>query len=153
MNPDDELQAVLERRLKITIRVTGEQLQVFTKDSKWYVELCETRKEAIEALMVLRARKRGNRNPRYGSTSDVAEKLEAVPRFAQFLLLLIPKRNREHLIGDLEQEYRTLVLPQYGPIWAPCYYWWQVTATLAAYVWPSVKRAVGLAAIWKIMGG
>src|SRR5947209_376105 len=31
-----------------------------------------------------------------------------------FALLLIPKRNREHVIGDLEEEYRTTVLPQYG---------------------------------------
>src|SRR5437763_1135374 len=34
------------------------------------------------------------------------------PRPARFALLLIPKRNREHLIGDLDEEYRTVVLPE-----------------------------------------
>jgi len=48
------------------------------------------------------------------------------PRLAQFILLLIPLRQREHLIGDLEEEFETIVVPKYGLKLARLYYAWQV---------------------------
>jgi len=74
------------------------------------------------------------------------------PRVAQFALLLIPKKNREHLIGDLEEEYRTIALPEFGRFWARLWYWEQTGLALGFYVWPFVKRILGLAAIWKVIG-
>lgn len=75
------------------------------------------------------------------------------PRSAQFLLLLIPKRNREHLIGDLEEEYRTIVLPEYGRFWAGLWYWGQTLGAIGPYLWSGLKRVLGWAAIAKLIGG
>lgn len=75
------------------------------------------------------------------------------PRIAQFALLLIPKRNRNHLIGDLAEEYCTIVLPEHGPFWAKVWYWEQTAIAIGCYVWPMMKRLLGLTVIWKVMGG
>ncbi len=49
--------------------------------------------------------------------------LQEPPSFPKFLLLLIPKNNREHLLGDLDEEYRTILLPEFGSkkalLWYP----------------------------------
>jgi hypothetical protein len=74
------------------------------------------------------------------------------PRSAGYILLLIPKRNREHLVGDLEEEYRTKVLPEWGPFRARFFYWEQTTVAVVCYLWPVLKRLLGLAAIWKVIG-
>lgn len=74
------------------------------------------------------------------------------PRAAQFALLLIPKKNREHLVGDLEEEYRTKLFPKHGRFWAQLWYWEQTLVALGFYVWPFLKRVLGMAAIWKVMG-
>lgn len=52
------------------------------------------------------------------------------PAHAKFLLLLIPRKHREHLLGDLEEEYRLTVLPEYGPFKAKAWYWWQVVISI-----------------------
>lgn len=74
------------------------------------------------------------------------------PRVARFALLLIPKKNREHLIGDIEEEYRTVVLPEHGKACARFWYWEQTVLALGFSVWPFVKRILGLTAIWKLIG-
>jgi len=71
------------------------------------------------------------------------------PRWAKFLLLLVPRRYREHLIGDLEEEYSQIVLPEFGPRRARLWYWWQVLASLIPLVWAEAKRLAGLVVIWK----
>lgn len=74
------------------------------------------------------------------------------PRMAHLLLLMIPKRCREHLIGDLEEEFRTILLPEHGWFWSCVWYWGQTIQALGFYVWPLLKRILGLAAIWKVIG-
>jgi hypothetical protein len=74
------------------------------------------------------------------------------PRSAQFALLLIPKRNREHLAGDLEEEFRTVVLPQHGRFLARCWYCEQVALAIGFYLWPTVKKILGLSVILKLIG-
>lgn len=74
------------------------------------------------------------------------------PRIAQFALLMIPRRNREHLLGDLEEEYRAIVLPEYGQFWARVWYWVQAIQALGFYSWPFLKRVLGMAGIWKVIG-
>jgi hypothetical protein len=74
------------------------------------------------------------------------------PRSAQFGLLLVPKRNREHLIGDLEEEYRTIVQPQYGRFLAGCWYCEQVAIAIGCYVGPTIKKILGLSVIFKLIG-
>lgn len=75
-----------------------------------------------------------------------------VPRYAHFLLLLVPQKSREHLIGDLEEEYRTVVLPRYGTSLAVLWYWMQTMWVIGPYIWAGVQRAVGLEIIWKLIG-
>ena len=57
------------------------------------------------------------------------------PAGAQYLLLLLPKKYREALLGDLEEEYRTVVLPRYGSFWAKVYYWVQVLWSFLSILW------------------
>lgn len=74
------------------------------------------------------------------------------PKGAKFALLMIPQKNREHLIGDLEEEYRTIVLPEYGRFRANIWYWVQTVQAVGFYIWPFVKRVLGMAAIGKVIG-
>jgi hypothetical protein len=74
------------------------------------------------------------------------------PRSAQFALLLIPKRNREHLIGDLEEEFQTIVLPQYGRFLASCWYFEQAMLAIGYYLWPAMKKILGFTVIYKLIG-
>jgi hypothetical protein len=69
------------------------------------------------------------------------------------LFLLIPKRNREHLIGDLDEEYRTVLLPEYGRFWAGLWYWGQTFWAIGPYLFRGLKTALGWAAIVKLIGG
>jgi len=71
------------------------------------------------------------------------------PRCARFLLLLVPKRNREYLLGDLEEEYLTIVLPEYGDRLARLWYWWQVAISIAPLLWTQIKRTAGFVLLWK----
>lgn len=71
------------------------------------------------------------------------------PSSARFLLLLIPQRHREHLIGDLDEEYATIVLPEYGLRKARLWYWCQVLTSLLPLLGAELKRLVGLVVLWK----
>lgn len=87
-----------------------------------------------------------------GSHKQASVRQTNPPRSAQFALLLIPKRNREHLIGDLEEEYRTIVLPQYGSFLAMCWYFEQVALTIGCYAWPTIRKALGLTFFLRLIG-
>jgi len=65
------------------------------------------------------------------------------PSAAKFMLLLVPRRDREHLVGDLEEEYRTIVLPEYGARAAKFWYWCQVLSSIAPLLWSQSKRIAG----------
>ena len=73
----------------------------------------------------------------------------ALPRNAKFLLLLIPRKSRENLVGDLEEEFSTIILPRCGQRKAQAWYWWQVSASIAPLVWAQVKRIAGIVLLWK----
>jgi len=71
------------------------------------------------------------------------------PRAAKFILLLVPKRHREHLIGDLEEEYTAMLLPEYGVRRARIWYWWQVAISIGPLLWVQIRRGVAIAWLWK----
>ena len=52
------------------------------------------------------------------------------PRLAELFLLLVPIRQREHLLGDLEEEFRTVTVPRHGARIAAFLYAWQVMVEL-----------------------
>lgn len=74
------------------------------------------------------------------------------PSAAIFLLMLAPKKHREHLLGDLEEEYRAAVLPRFGLRRARFWFWWQVCISLAPLIGQQLRRIIGLAAAWKYIG-
>jgi hypothetical protein len=65
-------------------------------------------------------------------------KQKGIPALAQILFLFMPNRNREHIIGDLEEEYRTGD-KRFPRLW----YWSQVFALVGYYWWASLKRIIG----------
>ena len=71
------------------------------------------------------------------------------PKDAKFVLLMIPKRHREHMIGDLEEEYSSIVLPQYGVRYAQCWYWWHVAESFLPFLWAHVRRVMMAVWLWK----
>jgi len=86
---------------------------------------------------------------RLGSVLYFGKLVVSPPKAAKFILLLVPKRHREHLIGDLEEEYTTIVLPEYGTTQARLWYWWQVAISVAPLVWTHIMRAEAIAWLWK----
>jgi hypothetical protein len=75
--------------------------------------------------------------------------LRSVPHAARFILLLIPRRHREHLIGDLEEEFSSVVLPEYGLRKARLWYWSQVLTSIWPLFWAEVRRIAGIIVLWK----
>ena len=76
------------------------------------------------------------------SSPHDGHQLLSPPRPAKFMLLLIPLRQREHLLGDLEEEFRTTLVPEYGLRWARIYYYWHVWIEIASAVARGLKGAV-----------
>ena len=69
------------------------------------------------------------------------------PKRAEMLLHFgLPKRDRECMIGDLEEEYRTVILPKYGPRVAMRWYWWQAVRSVIA-------ASGGRVRVWLSFGG
>jgi hypothetical protein len=61
-------------------------------------------------------------------------------------LLIVPKRSREYLIGDLKEEYRTRN-KKFARLW----YCRQVINVIGHYWWTALRRLAGLDAILKII--
>ncbi len=69
------------------------------------------------------------------------------PKRAEMLLHFgLPKRDRECMIGDLEEEYRRVILPKYGGRVAARWYWWQAVRSVAA-------ASAGRVRVWLSFGG
>jgi hypothetical protein len=68
-----------------------------------------------------------------------ADESPSPPRFFEFLLLLIPIRQRDHVVGDLEEEFRSITVPKYGKRLASILYAWQVLIEIARAVITGVR--------------
>jgi len=80
----------------------------------------------------------------------LAQREEPPPVWAEKLLhLVLSTRDREALPGDLEEEFRTIILPKFGYAYARKWYWTQVLRS----VWPLARglaiRIAACAGIWK----
>jgi hypothetical protein len=79
------------------------------------------------------------------SQMDKSSNTPVPPEKASFaLLLFVPKADRANILGDLEEEYRTTVLPKFGQKKADGWFWWQVVRTIAT------RNAV---CRWLLIGG
>jgi len=76
--------------------------------------------------------------------STLQESAPLPPKVGKFILLLIPRRHREHLIGDLEEEYTAIVPPEYGRQRAQFWHWRQVVMSIAPLLWAQLKRIAGI---------
>ena len=56
------------------------------------------------------------------------------------LYLLLPRKDRECLFGDLEEEYKTIVIPKDGAVFGSFWYWRQVWASVGPVLWSVLKR-------------
>ena len=72
------------------------------------------------------------------------------PRAAERFLEFIPVKYREHLVGDLEEMYRSHVL-EYGLEEAQRWYWQQVALSFVPIIWSIFKELVGLASLLKLI--
>lgn len=72
------------------------------------------------------------------------------PKTARFLLLLVPIKSREHLFGDLEEEYRTVLVPEFGVRVANRWYWEQVLASILPLLFQQMCRLAGVLFLWRI---
>jgi hypothetical protein len=67
------------------------------------------------------------------------------PNAERVVCYLLPKRQREAILGDLEEDYRTTFLPKFGPREARRMYWSQfirsVAAIMPGWIWAVVAGA------------
>jgi len=75
-----------------------------------------------------------------------------VPALAQYILLLIPKKHRDPLLGDLREEFETILLPTYGTQRARLWYWWHTILSVCPFAMRIIKRALGFILISKLIG-
>lgn len=79
------------------------------------------------------------------------EKTEEPPLSAQKLLLFaLSQDKRENLIGDLQEEFQTEILPKFGPRAARLWYWSQVVRSLSPIFLASLKKVVRLGVLLRI---
>ncbi|HLQ24958.1 MAG TPA: hypothetical protein VK138_03665 [Acidiferrobacterales bacterium] len=67
----------------------------------------------------------------------------------KLLYLALPKRLRDSLIGDLEEEFTTQILPKFGPSFAKVWYWKQAAWSVAAVAARQLVKLVGVAWLGK----
>jgi hypothetical protein len=73
------------------------------------------------------------------------------PRVPKLLLLCVPKQSRECLLGDLEEEFRTILLPEYGCVIACLWYWEQAICSLVPILLEQFKRVAGIVALLRFL--
>jgi hypothetical protein len=99
-----------------------------------------------ENRMMQIRREFGHRIPEFSWIFEqwLHEQLDAVQKqphiSARFWLLVLPKRS--HFVGDLQEEYMEIILPEYGLKAARRWYRKQVLCSLWAFAVAKVKEAV-----------
>ncbi len=69
----------------------------------------------------------------------LVEESPSPPPSFEFLLFLLPIRQRDHVIGDLEEEFRSVTVPKYGRRLASILYAWQVLIEITRGVIAGVR--------------
>lgn len=70
-----------------------------------------------------------------------------VPKFAEYLLHFLPKKDREQLLGDLEEEYRG-IYKKFGRRKATFWYYCQVVMSFWPYIAHTIMKLLG----WGVVG-
>ena len=82
----------------------------------------------------------GHKGPEQHEETKAMRILGRAPHLPGIVLLLIEGRSREHLAGDLEEEYVTVIVPRRGHYYARCWWYGQILAILSIYLWGQAKR-------------
>jgi transcriptional regulator with XRE-family HTH domain len=115
-----------------------------------HVTVTRTQLERLEEAKATAARLNSARISLHLATRVEKDDDDKPPKAAKFLLLLVPGKNRDYLAGDLEERYRTILVPEFGVRKAQFWYWWHVFISLAPFVWEATKRLVSATFLWKI---
>lgn len=92
-----------------------------------------------DKILELSGLERSDMSPDQCRKAKQIDYVESVPKSSEFLLrLFVPKSIRCAIIGDLEEEFRTEILPNYGYKKARFWYHYQVFNT----IWPYARRAI-----------
>ena len=84
---------------------------------------------------------------KYGSRGQISNSTQtrsSLPVIGRLILLIVSRRSREHLTGDIEEEYCTTAC---GHFKARCIWWWQVLSVIWPFVWARLRRTLGLKAL------
>jgi hypothetical protein len=83
--------------------------------------------------------------------SDQETSTTQLPQGAEKLLyFILPKDLRESLPGDLEEEYRTIMLPKFGLRFARVWYWKQVVGSVLPIIQNRLIKLFKLAWVGKL---
>src|SRR3546814_2010143 len=81
------------------------------------------------------------------------EHVSAPPQRAELVLrFALPKDQREYLIGDLEEEFRSEMVPKFGYRIAARWYWVQVLKAVAAAFGARLRVWLGISALTSAVG-
>ena len=80
-----------------------------------------------------------------------------VPQRAQEILyFILPKKDRDSLLGDLREEYITKIIPTMGPRKAHAWYWkqviWSIAPVLRGQVYSLLRISIIVKAVYWIWG-
>ena len=86
------------------------------------------------------------------SVEDGGDRNAVVPRRAELILcFLLPPATRANMLGDLEEEFRTRMLPIFGVRVARCWYWTQAVRSVIVVLWSTIIRVVAVGAGSKVL--
>lgn len=78
---------------------------------------------------------------------------DAVPQRAELILrFALPKEQREYLIGDLDEEFRSEMVPKFGYRVAARWYWVQVLKAVAGAFGARLRVWLGISALTSAVG-
>ncbi len=105
-----------------------------------------------QALLVLRKQREIEELGSLQSKPKETDSLIPPPMHANLLLsFCLSRTEREHILGDLEEEYRKYILPRFGFQKARMWYWWQVITSITPVIILRIGALVKL--VWAIKGG
>lgn len=117
-------------------------------------ERMKSQEEKIEALIKKFNQDSEPKEPEIEPEQSLIERKESEPpwRAVAIMDFLLPHSNRESLIGDLEEEYRTRILNSYSLRTARRWYWWQALRSVLAVIWERIRMWLGAAFLVKAAG-
>lgn len=67
----------------------------------------------------------------------------------KMLYFILPGDSREQIAGDLEEEYRSVILPKFGPGYARRWYRMQVAKSIGPVLWEHLTKLIKLGILAK----